>query len=144
MREKGMYPLSKYEPEGKRILIVDDNPQAYDMFAEMVSRDGYRIEIAKDGFEAGVKTVVFKPHLIILDPFMPGMESVEVCKRIKESSNIAPIKVLAITGSDTQENRDRIMKAGADCYMPKPLKMDLLIQNVEKLLNTDSRVKNIY
>lgn len=53
MREKGMYPLSKYEPEGKRILIVDDNPQAYDMFAEMVSRDGYRKRLPRTALRPG-------------------------------------------------------------------------------------------
>ncbi|MBL7205913.1 MAG: response regulator, partial [Desulfobacteraceae bacterium] len=68
------------------------------------------------------------------DLIMPGMDGFEVCRRIKENSN-SPIKILAITGYDTQENRDRIMEAGADGYMAKPVMRDALLRHVEDLLN---------
>ena len=135
MREKGMYPIANYQPTGKRILIVDDDPQIQDMLSKMLSLNNYQTEVASDGFEAGVKTIELKPGLIILDLFMPGMDGFEVCRKIKEDQETSHIKILAITGYDTQENRDRIMEAGADGYLAKPIERVVLLQRVEELLN---------
>jgi len=99
------------------------------------SQGEYQTAVASDGFEAGVKIIEFKPGLVILDLVMPGMDGFEACRRIKENSNTAHIKVLAITGYDTEENKERIMSAGADAFMPKPLDMDRLLPNVDDLLN---------
>ena len=132
--KKGMYPLAYRHFSNKRILIVDDDPQILDLLTKMLSNNNYQTEVASDGFEAGVKVMEFKPGLVILDLIMPGMDGFEVCRRIKENSN-SPIKILAITGYDTQENRDRIMEAGADGYMAKPVMRDALLRHVEDLLN---------
>jgi CheY-like chemotaxis protein len=123
-----------HQPAGKKILIVDDDPQLLDMLNEMLSAHKYETETASSGFEAGTKVVKFKPGLIILDLIMPEMSGFEVCRRIKEDPDTSHIKILAITGYDTEENRNQIMEAGADGYIPKPLKMDILIRYVEDLL----------
>ena len=90
--------------------------------------------MASDGFEAGVKVMGFRPGLVILDLFMPGMDGFEVCKRIKENSSVSGIKILAITGYDTEENRERILRAGADGYLAKPVERSALVQHTEGLL----------
>ena len=100
----------------------------------MLSTNGFRTEVASDGFEAGVKTVEFKPDLMVVDLYMPRMDGFEVCKQIKENSNTSHIKVLAITGYDTKENKDRILDAGADGYLVKPLERKILLQNIGDLL----------
>ncbi len=66
---------------------------------------------------------------------MPGMDGFEVCKRIKENPLSSQIKILAITGYDTEENKDRILEAGADGYMAKPFVKDKFLQQIEDLLN---------
>lgn len=91
--------------------------------------------MASSGFEAAAKVVKFKPDLIILDLFMPGIDGFEICKRIKEEADTAHIKILAVTGYDLEENRKRIMASGADGFMAKPLAIDTLLQQVEALLN---------
>lgn len=123
----------------KKIMIVDDDPAIQKLLFKMLSADGYRIEIASDGFEAGVKTIQFKPDLMILDLFMPGMNGFEVCKQIKANSNTSHIKILAHTGYDTPENRERILQAGADGYMAKPVRKKTLLQNLEDLLGSVRR-----
>lgn len=133
--EKGMYPLVHNRSSSKKILIVDDDPLIQDLLTKMLSKGGYKTEIAADGFDAGFKIKDFKPGLIILDLIMPGMDGFEVCTRVKENSETSHMKILAITGYDTKENRDRIMAAGADDYLAKPLAMDTLLQYVENLLN---------
>ncbi|HDY89142.1 MAG TPA: response regulator [bacterium] len=133
--EKGMYPLVHNRSSSRKILIVDDDPLSQDLLTKMLSKDGYKTEIAADGFDAGFKIKDFKPGLIILDLIMPGMDGFELCTRVKENSETSHMKILAITGYDTKENRDRVMKAGADGYLAKPLAMDTLLQYVGRLLN---------
>jgi len=91
-------------------------------------------ETASDGFEAGVKVVSFNPGLVILDLFMPGIDGFEVCRWLKNNPDKSHIKILVVTGYDTPENMKRIMDAGADGYLTKPLDTETLIQNVISLL----------
>ena len=77
----------------------------------------------------------FKPDLIILDLFMPGMDGFEVCGRIKENPANADIKVLIFTGNDSKENRERIMAQGADDYLVKPVDNNIFFSQVKSLLN---------
>ena len=130
----GHLPGNEFSQETK-ILIVDDDPQVQKLFKKMLSRNGYSIEVASDGFEAGVKTVQFKPDLIILDLIMPGMDGFEVCRQIKQNANTSHIKIIACTGYDTKENKDRIMQAGADGYLVKPVEKSALFQKIKGLLS---------
>ena len=119
---------------GKKILIVDDDLNIQKLLTKMLSRYQYQAEAASDGFEAGLKVMEFKPDLIILDLFMPRMSGFEMCKRIKKNSATSDIKILIITGYDTEENKNRIMEAGADDYLAKPLKKEIFLKKVENLL----------
>ena len=119
----------------KKILIVNDEPQVLKMLNKMLSSNGYLVEEALDGFDVGAKTMQFKPDLMILDLYMSGMDGFEVCGRIKENPKTSHIKIIAYTGFDTKDNRDQIMKAGADGYMVKPWKKSVLLQSIEDLFN---------
>ena len=66
---------------------------------------------------------------------MPGMDGFEVCKQIKESSNTSHIKILILTGFDSKENKERIMRAGADGYLVKPVGKSVLLKNVKDLIS---------
>ena len=133
--KKKMYPLVHNNYSNKRILIVDDDLQVQKLFTIMLSSKKYEIETASSGFQAGAKVVKFKPDLILLDLFMPEMSGFEVCKQIKKGPETSQIKILALTGYDSKVNRERIMEAGADDYMAKPVMRDLLLRHVEDLLN---------
>ena len=118
-----------------KVLIVDDDPQIQELLTEMLSHSGLRTEVAGDGFEAGIKVMSFKPGLIILDLFMPGMDGFEVCKRIKKDRNTSHIKILVITGYDTVENRARIIREGADYFLPKPLDRETILSAINLLFD---------
>ena len=122
-----MYPLANNLSSDKKILIVDDDPQIRDLLTQMLSANKYETETASSGFAAGSKIATFKPDLIILDLLMPEMSGFEVCRLIKEDLQTSHIKILAVTGYDTEENRNQIMTAGADDYMTKPLSSDALL-----------------
>jgi CheY-like chemotaxis protein len=130
--------MDNHEPAGKKILIVDDDPKILELLREMLSALQHETEVASSGFEAGAKVMKFKPCLVILDLIMPEINGFKVCRSIKENPDTSHIKVLAFTGYDTKENRDRIMKAGADDYLAKPVALETLLQHVENLLNNDT------
>jgi len=118
----------------KKILIVDDDKDIVEVLSQILSSSGYQTEKAFDGFDAGGKVTHFKPDLMILDLYMPGIDGFEVCERIKKNSDTSHIKIIALTGFDTPENRDRIMKAGADSFLSKPVDKNELIQNIKDIL----------
>jgi len=142
--ERGMYPLANNLSSNKKILIVDDDPQIRDLLTQILSAHKYETETASSGFAAGAKVATFKPDLIILDLLMLQMSGFEVCRLIKEDPQTSHIKILAVTGYDTKENRDEIMKAGADDYMAKPLSSDVLPGHVAGLLNGKKGVNSTY
>lgn len=134
-RKKGMYPLANYKPPEKKILIVDDDAAIRNMIEEILSTHDYETETAAEGFEAGVKVSTFQPGLIILDLHMPGIDGFEVCRQIKQNPATAHIKILAITGFSSKENQDRIIGEGADRYLVKPVKNNILLRHVKDLLS---------
>lgn len=123
------------EPTGKkRILIVDDDPKIIKLLKKVLSGNGNELEHASDGFEAGIKTMKFQPHLVILDLFMPKMDGFEVCLQLKKDSDTANTKIIAISGYDMEENRQRILKCGADLFLPKPLDIKNIMKGIEMVL----------
>jgi len=133
--KKKMYPLVHNHSSNKKILIVDDDLQVQKLLTVMLSYKKYETETASSGFEAGTKVVKFKPGLIILDLFMPEMSGFEVCRQIKKHQETSYIKILALTGYDSKTTREKIMEAGADDYMVKPVEKDVLLRHVENLLS---------
>ena len=134
LTENGMYPLAARTFPRNRVLIVDDDPMVREIISQMLSRYKYEVETAGDGFEAGIKVVQFKPDLVILDLIMPRMDGFEVCRYLKKDPITSGIKILALTGYDTGEHREKIMEAGADDYLTKPVEEDILIRYMEDLL----------
>ncbi|MBT3258296.1 MAG: response regulator [Deltaproteobacteria bacterium] len=134
-RQKGMYPLANYKPPGKRILIVDDDPAIREIIEKTLSAYQYETETAAEGFEAGVKVPTFQPNLIILDIHMSGKDGFEVCRQIKQNPATAHIKILIITGYDSEENQNRTISEGADGYLAKPFEKDTLLRHVKNLLS---------
>ena len=130
-----MYPLANYKPPGKRILIVDDDPAIREIIEKTLSAYQYETETAAEGFEAGVKVPTFQPNLIILDIHMSGKDGFEVCRQIKQNPATAHIKILIITGYDSEENQNRTISEGADGYLAKPFEKDTLLRHVKNLLS---------
>ena len=114
------------------VLIVDDEDEIAGMLKTYFERlGGYEATTASDGISALIEVGRIKPDLLILDIMIPGVDGVEVCRRIKaDSSN--KTSIVAISGVDT--NEDRILKAGADAFMLKPVDLDRLHVEARRLL----------
>ncbi|MFC1732971.1 response regulator [candidate division KSB1 bacterium] len=129
-------PLLETVSATKRIVIVDDHKDFRDMFEFLLLKydPTYDIKQASDGFSAGKMIAQFKPDLVVLDLMMPGIDGFSVCKDIKSSSDTHSIKVLIVTGYASENNIERIKKAGADIVLRKPVDAGTLFKAVEILL----------
>ena len=121
--------------EAVKILVVDDDPAILQLVTGFLksAKKGYQIFTAADGFEAGRLLGQHDPQLVVLDLKLPGIDGFEVCRQIKDQHSRT--RVLAITGYDTDENKQRIMKAGADAYLAKPFRMAKFLEECERLLS---------
>ena len=104
-----------------RILVAEDNPVFQSMLKKMLSKWGYEVVLAENGQDAwSILQQDPIPHLAILDWMMPGMDGVEVCRRIREAAQQRYIYVLLLTAKTEQKDLVEGMDAGADDYITKP------------------------
>ena len=119
----------------KKLLIVDDDRGIVSSIQRILTLENkYMIEVAYDGFEAGRKFVIFKPHFIILDIRMPGVDGYQVCANIRSDPRNKNIKILAISGVSENHEIKKIMDLGADDYLSKPFSNKVLREKVSRML----------
>lgn len=134
MRENEI-PLDTLEAPSKRVLIVDDDPRVLEVFREVFGRDDrFRVRTASTGYEAGLETEAFKPHLIILDYMLPDINGNVVCQRLRAHDETRDTKVLFVSGVVDPKEIEGLRKAGADDFLKKPFRIDELMSRVERLL----------
>ncbi|MEM7533470.1 MAG: response regulator transcription factor [Chloroflexota bacterium] len=119
-----------------KILLVDDEPNIVELNEMYLSSEGYEIATATDGIEALTAFRIEKPDLIVLDVMMPDLDGWEVCRRIREESDV-PIIMLTARGEDI----DRIvgLEMGADDYMSKPFNPRELLARIRSVLRRAAR-----
>jgi len=126
-RQRGLSLLPSSRDE-MRILIVDDDQQFSGYLKELLGmcEQAVKIELAKDGFEAGQKLETFQPNIVLLDLMMPGLNGYETCQRMKADPRTKSIRVIAMTGYPSEENIQHILDEGAEICLPKPVETDKL------------------
>jgi two-component system response regulator MprA len=116
-----------------KILVVDDERAVRDSLRRALELEGYEIELAGDGREALYRLDgEAQPDAVILDVLMPGLDGLEVCRRMRAGGNGVP--VLMLTARDAVENRVEGLDAGADDYVTKPFALEELLARVRALL----------
>ena len=115
-----------------RVLIVDDNVELSGYLVEVLkgAELDLMVEVAHDGYAAGEQVHLFKPDIVLLDLMMPGMNGFDTCRRIKQNVATRHIRVIAMTGFPTEENIERIMNAGAEQCLAKPIRAFTLLQTM--------------
>ncbi len=126
-----------------RILIVDDVPKNIQLIANFLTKEGYLINFALDGVSALEHVTRETFDLILLDVMMPGMDGIEVCKRIKKSSEFADIPVIFITAKTDNDTIARGFEAGGVDYVVKPFNPTELLARVRTHLNLRKREKEL-
>ncbi len=135
LRQYGM-PLSPTSALDIRILIVDDEPHSADLFVDLLTGDprGFKLDTATDRYDALMKVGMFQPSILILDVFMPHLDSIAVCRRLKANPDTQAIKILGITGYP--HLIPALMAAGTAACLSKPLQCRHVPQELEHLLAT--------
>lgn len=120
------------DSDNTRILIVDDDKSIGDLLTRMFERSPVPCEtmITDSGFEAGRLIDTFKPHIVLLDLMMPGIDGFEVCRNIKSDPTTRAIRVIAMTGYSDAQNVSRILDSGAETCLSKPFEFDDLMEAV--------------
>ncbi len=118
--------------ETPRILIVDDNRHFADFLKTLLEVEikNIKVEISLDGFDAANKLHDFTPNILLLDLKMPGLDGFQVCQRVKENPLQNHIRVIAISGSVTQSDIEKLKKLGAETCLEKPVDIPTLIKQL--------------
>lgn len=105
-----------------RVLVVDDDVSLAGYLEELLSTRGEPLvcHVAHDGFTAGLMVQRFRPHIVLLDLRMPGMDGFQVCQQLKRDPETRDVRVIAMTGYFTESNITRIMECGAERCLRKP------------------------
>ena len=116
---------------GKRVLVVDDDVKTVELVKLYLNRDGYRVITAYDGNEALKQARESQPDLIVLDLMLPGINGLEICRILREESDVPIIMLTALT---TDDDRLKGLDIGADDYVTKPFSPRELAARVRAVL----------
>jgi len=115
-----------------RILVVDDDAQTVSAIRLYLERDGFDVAVAADGREAlKLASATPRPDLIVLDLMLPGMDGLEVCRRLRSHSDVP---IIMLTARSTEEDRLEGLELGADDYVVKPFSPRELTARVHAVL----------
>jgi len=117
--------------EKSRVLIVDDEPQITRVLKTVLTSQGYEVRTAAEGESALASFNEWRPELVITDLYMPHMDGVELCRRIRAQSNV-PIIVLSVKGEEG--TKVEALDSGADDYVTKPFGTDELLARIRATL----------
>jgi DNA-binding response OmpR family regulator len=124
----------KKNVNGKKILVVDDEPHVIRSLTFVLTKEGYDVASAANGEDALVKIQQLKPNLVFLDVMMPKKNGYEVCQEIKKDSGLRDVRVIMLTAKGQEADREQGMGAGADEFMTKPFSPVAVVEKVRELL----------
>ena len=116
---------------GKRVLVVDDDAKTVELVKLYLNRDGYRVLTAYDGVEALRLARESRPDLIVLDLMLPSMDGLEVCRTLRDESDVP---IIMLTARTTDEDKLTGLGLGADDYVTKPFSPRELAARVRTVL----------
>jgi DNA-binding response OmpR family regulator len=119
------------ERSGQRVLVVDDDPGLADVVGRYLQRDGFEVDFATDGPGGLAKALDTLPDIIVLDLMLPGLDGLEVCRRLRA---VAPIPVVMLTALGEEDDRIAGLEIGADDYVTKPFSPRELSARVKAVL----------
>jgi two-component system response regulator MtrA len=121
----------------RTILVVDDEPTLRETLAEALDADGFRVVTAADGREALARFREHRPELVVLDLMLPGLSGIEVCRIIRQESDVP---ILMLTAKSSEVDKIVGLELGADDYVTKPFSLRELSARIRALLRRSEQV----
>lgn len=145
MNAASLPPIRTFNPQDRRILVVDDDPDSLSIISEALRWEGYQVQTAISGEEGIHLILLWNPDLILLDVNMPGMNGIETLRDLRKREQY--VSVMFISGNTSTEHVIAGLDSGADDYIPKPFDPLELLARVRtqlriKDLNDQLRVAN--
>ncbi|QQQ29268.1 response regulator [Chryseobacterium indoltheticum] len=119
----------------KRILIFDDDKSILDVFTIIFSENGYEVEVSETSHNIIERVTDFRPHLILMDNWIPDIGGIEAVKLLRNHSEFKDIPVIYISANSDINTLAK--KAEADDYLAKPFELQILEKKVEKFLGAN-------
>ena len=126
------------KPDRPRVLLVDDYPDAREMYTEYLEFSGYEVIGAGNGLEALQRAVDASPDIILMDLSLPVMDGWEATRRLKADQRTASIPVVALTGHALAGISEGAKKAGCDAFVTKPCLPEDLVREIRRILDSPS------
>lgn len=123
---------------GKTILFADDEPSVRKVLGRRLELWGYQVVTASNGTEALRSAETRQPDLMLLDVMMPGLDGMEVCRRLKSSPETARIPVILVTAKDIQIAEPELRAIGAFAFLAKPYSATVLLRTIQRALGESS------
>ena len=124
----------------KRILLVDDYPDALEIWGLYLRTLGYEVVTSDDGLKAVAQAHASHPDIIVLDLELPGITGFEAAVRLRQSPDTAEIPLIAATGYSHMKQLDQARASGFDSIVVKPCEPAALVAEIERLLDATQRV----
>ena len=131
--EYDMFPREKGSSK-KRVMIVDDDPDALSLMEKVLTDEGLDLIKVSNATEVGLKAAQLSPDLILLDFLMPEINGFEVSRALRENELTRSTPIMAVTCLTKEQDIERIFACGADEYLAKPFKVEQLLEKVRDLL----------
>ncbi len=113
------------------VLVVEDEPGFVEALTSGLSREGFRVEVATDGFEALARFDALQPDLVLLDVMLPGVSGIDVCRQLRKRSQVP---IIMVTAKGAEIDTVVGLEVGADDYVTKPYRMRELIARMRAVL----------
>lgn len=129
------HPRMAAAAEPPLVLLVEDDPETRHFYTIALERDGFHVDQAHNGHQALDKAFHATPDLVVTDIAVPGLDGIELCRRLRADGRTRAVPVLAVTGYDDRDYSDRITVAGADAVLTKPCAADQIVFEARRLLD---------
>ena len=130
--------ITAMENSDFKILLVDDEADILEFVGYNLKKEGFLVTTASNGLEALDKARKQRPHLILLDVMMPGMDGIETCDILRKDENFKDTLIAFLTARGEDYSQVAGFDAGADDYSTKPIKPKVLVSRVKALLRRSS------
>ena len=123
-----------------KVLVVDDEPEITDIVQTFLTESGYSVDVLNNARDAVTRAKEFKPDVILLDIMLPGADGYTVCQWIKAEPELSSVPVIFLTGKDRNDDQGRSFKAGGDMFIKKPFSCERLLEIVNIVVMSTSRM----
>ncbi|MFC0401781.1 response regulator [Paraburkholderia rhizosphaerae] len=128
-------PIGKALADHRRVLVVDDYAEAADALQLLLSANGFECRAMHEAFDVCSIAAQWQPFAVVLDIAMPGLDGLELARRLRATLSTSHMLLIACTGYASQRDRERAREAGFDAHCAKPLTPQRLLALLKKAVS---------